>query len=435
MTAIDRLPALDGRLGWVEILPDGQAPLGPVLDGHHRADIAIIGAGFAGVALAHRLAELRPGARILLVDALRVGQGASGRNAGFIIDLPHTVDAVAGDPDRDRALHALNSGAIGWLDAMRHRHGIDCGWERAGKYLAAHEPRHLPRLRSFAEGLLRADFDAEWLEGEALARRLGTGFYRAAVFSRGNILVNPAALVRGLARALPSSVALFEASPVTGIEPGSPHRLVTPRGRIEADIVVAATGAWAKAFGAERHVVPVFTYASLTGPLRPDTLAGVRPWGLTSAHPAGATLRLTPDRRLFVRNTFRLEPGLQSGPAALARAVRQHRRAFDARFPALAGLRFDHSWGGMIGVTRGHAPVLAETLPGLFTLSGCNGVGVAKGVWLGQHLAEWIWGQPSAELALVRDWARPRALPPEVLTQAAARLRLAFEVALAGQDA
>ncbi|HDU8161588.1 FAD-dependent oxidoreductase, partial [Acinetobacter baumannii] len=90
------LPNDDNTCGWYAALP----PAGPAkkLIGLQKADYAIIGAGFAGLAAARRLAELKPHARIILVDAQRVAEGASGRNSGFVIDLPHKFALSHPDP-------------------------------------------------------------------------------------------------------------------------------------------------------------------------------------------------------------------------------------------------------------------------------------------------------------------------------------------------
>ncbi|TDB01193.1 FAD-binding oxidoreductase [Halomonas marinisediminis] len=94
----------------------------------------VIGAGFIGLAPARRLAELRPGDRVVLLEALRVGLGASGRNTGFVIDLPHKRNLEGDDLERKQKMLSLNCAAIDDLEALVTLHGVDCGWSRAGKY-------------------------------------------------------------------------------------------------------------------------------------------------------------------------------------------------------------------------------------------------------------------------------------------------------------
>lgn len=101
MQHIKRLPAIDGQLGWFESVPFTRPMPVQQAEKDEHFDIIIVGAGFSGLATATRLAELRPEARIAIIDALEVGQGASGRNAGFIIDLPHNLDPT--EPNAEAA--------------------------------------------------------------------------------------------------------------------------------------------------------------------------------------------------------------------------------------------------------------------------------------------------------------------------------------------
>ncbi|MGU3841830.1 FAD-dependent oxidoreductase, partial [Vibrio diabolicus] len=104
------LPNDDATCGWYHALPSIAEK--PALKGKQTADYAVLGAGFAGLAMARRLAELQPNARIILIDAQRIGQGASGRNSGFVIDLPHKFSLEHPDPEHKQKLLSLNRSAI-----------------------------------------------------------------------------------------------------------------------------------------------------------------------------------------------------------------------------------------------------------------------------------------------------------------------------------
>ncbi|MBP6563105.1 MAG: FAD-binding oxidoreductase, partial [Neisseriaceae bacterium] len=386
MPNIKHHPKIDGSLGWFETAPNQHAEVGHPFVADAHFDVVIIGAGYTGLAVAARLQELRPQQRIAVVDALKVGQGTSGRNAGFIIDLPHNIDSRAQDGAHDLWVHRLNTFAIDRLRAFKDTLGIDCQWDEAGKYMAAHEPAHLPLLQGFMHTLDQAQFGYDYLEGEALAQRLGTAYYQAAVYTPGNILMNPAALVRGIARGLRDRLTVYEDTPITAIDYAEVTRLHTPHGAFTATTVVHTVSAFAEAFGLAKHrLAPVFTYASLTEPLPPDvlaeTLGQVPAWGLTSAHPAGSTVRWTPDRRIMVRNSFDFAPQLGHSEAQRQRAVQQHQRSLWARFPALAkrGIGFAHSWGGLLCMTRNHQSVFQKVADKVYVVCGCNGVGVASG--------------------------------------------------------
>lgn len=435
---IEKFPQVDGDLGWLETTPGFTAPLGQRVKGAHAFDVAVIGAGFTGISLALRFAELQPSARIAVVDALRVGEGTSGRNAGFLIDLPHNLDGGKTDANYARALYRLNAFAIDRLREYKDRFAIPF-WDDAGKYMSAHEEENESGLTSFVKMLSVAGFEYEQLSGRELERRLGTSYYRSAVYTPGNVLVNPAALVRGLTKALPKNVTLFENSPVSGIEYGSPHRLQFVGGSIVAPVVVQATNAFSEEFGKlSRTLAPVFTYASLTSVLTDEQIKkhfnGVRSWGTTSAHPAGSTVRFTVDKRIFVRNTLDFLPELKCTRAGLDNAWKQHRKSFEARFPFLKDMPFEYTWGGMLAMTLNHEPVFADAGDGVYTMGGCNGVGVVKGTYLGYYMADRINNIQSENLQFIQQHSSPSWVPPDPLRTIGARLRLTRESAAAGGD-
>lgn len=438
MHKVEKLPQVDGELGWLETAPESATRLGPRLKGRQEFDIAIIGAGFTGLSVALRFAEINPTARIAVVDALRVGEGASGRNAGFLIDLPHNVDFSTTGVEYARSQYRLNAFAIERLRNFKDRYSIPC-WNDAGKFMAGHEPSNLKRLDDFASMLRQAGFDYELVSGPDLKRRLGTDYYRSAVYTRGNVLVNPAVLVRGLVKALAPSVSLFENSPVQAIEYGAPHKLQFLGGTISARTVVQATNPFSEQFGKLAHrIAPIFTYASLTQPLGEDQIRrhfnDVKPWGLTSAHQAGSTVRFTDDRRIFIRNTYNFLADLRATRDELGAAWRQHRLSFEARFPFLKDVTFEYTWGGAFGVTLNHEPVFKNAGDGVYVLGGCNGVGVVKGTYLGYYMADYISGIDSEDLRFVLQHSSPSWIPPEPLRSIGAKYRLTREVSTAKGD-
>lgn len=431
MVRVAKFPHVDGDLGWLETAPSSRDPLGGQVRGQHDFDVAIIGAGFTGISTALRFAELNPSARIALIDALRVGEGTSGRNAGFLIDVPHNLDGGKTDVDEARFLFELNSFAIQRLREYKDRLEIPY-WRESGKYLAAHESENLGALDAFADMLRAAGFDYDVVEGRDLQRKLGTGYYLSAVYTPGNVLVNPAALVRGLVKALPKSVTLFEKSPVIGIEYGPPHKLQFVGGGISARVVIQATNSFSEEFGkVSNRLAPVFTYASLTRSLSDSEMLrhfkDVAPWGVTSAHPAGSTVRFTVDRRIFVRNTLHFLPELSASPRHLEEAWRQHRRSFEARFPGLKSVDFEYTWGGMLAMTLNHAPVFSSPGDGVHVMAGCNGVGVVKGTYLGYYMAEYIAGRKSKNLDFILKNSGPSWVPPDPFRTIGARVRLGRE--------
>ena len=126
---ISVLPKDPRPSGWYAILPE--PPPVRRLSGQQKADWVVVGAGFTGVAAARRLAELAPSSRIVLIEAQRAGMGASGRNAGFIIDVPHNADAAGSAMEANQRILRLNRFAIAWLQELVEKHQIRCDWQAA----------------------------------------------------------------------------------------------------------------------------------------------------------------------------------------------------------------------------------------------------------------------------------------------------------------
>lgn len=429
MQQIKRLPAIDGQLGWFESVPFTRPMPVQQAEKDEYFDIIIIGAGFSGLATATRLAELRPEARIAIIDALEVGQGASGRNAGFIIDLPHNLDPTEPNAEANTKVRDLNGFAIQRLQQIQKRQGLDVSWHKAGKYLAAHEEKHFSGLTDFVNTLEAIGEPYEILNGDVLAERLGTHYYKRAVYTSGNILVNPAALAICVASALPSNVTLLENTPIQAID--LTNKIIqTPKARLNADTIVLATNVFTEKFGVSNRITPIFTYASLTRQLNDsemENFKNIAPWGLTSAHPAGTTVRFTSDNRIFIRNTLNYQPHLSSPESVLDKAKATHRKSYLARFPQLANVPFEYTWGGMICVTMNHEPVFKEHTSGIYVMAAMNGVGVAKGTYLGHYMAEYICGKESPELDFILSHSAPSWIPPDPLRSVGAHIRLSFE--------
>ena len=328
-------PPNDPRIGgWYAQLP---APA-QRLAGEQTADWVVVGAGYTGLAAARRLAEHRPGERILLLEALRVGLGASGRNSGFAIDLPHSVNGYGED---DHRLYRLCGAGVALLREAVEAGQIDCQWSERGKLHCALERAGLRELDALCAELDRLGAPYERLDGAALEARIGTPFYRAAVHTPGTALMQPAALTRGLAATLPETVEFFEETPLSAVEPGRPVRLATPNATIRAGRVLLATNHPMMALaGLDKRLFPVSTFASLTRPLtvaEQAALGGEADWGVIPGQRMGTTMRYIQDRRLLIRNLFRYTPNFwperRHGGASRRSTAARSRRAFPCWAP------------------------------------------------------------------------------------------------------
>jgi len=424
------LPHDDHECGWYSLLP-ARGPR-PSLRGEYHCDYAVIGAGFAGLACARRLAELRPDANIILVDAQRVGQGASGRNSGFVIDLPHKFALEHPDREHKRRLLALNRAAIAQLHGLIEQYNIECQWSHAGKYQGAVGPRGLRYLDHFEYLLADLGEPFRVVERDELAQVLGTCHYTRAIFTPGGYLMQPAALVDGLARILPDNVELLENSPVQRLEYISGRwRMYGENGHIEAPTVLLGSNIFTREFGfLKNRLLPVMTFASWTRALTDEEMqryGGTLDWGLTPADHAGTSLRMTQDRRLLIRNTYKHVPryGKSISETARAKIRAAHRRALDKRWPQLANIPLTHTWGGTYAMSRNFTNFFGQLQPGLYASACDNGVGAAWGTISGALLAELALGESSQMLHDIQSVTGMPALnPPEPLLGLSVRTRI-----------
>ncbi|MNQ70416.1 Gamma-glutamylputrescine oxidoreductase [compost metagenome] len=425
------LPNDDRSCGWYAALPP--RPDCKRLQGEQRADYAVIGAGYAGLAAARRLAEHLPEARILLVDAQRVGEGASGRNSGFAIDLPHKFSLEHPDPAHKQRLLGLNRTAISQLQGLIERYGIACQWSHAGKYQGAVGPRGLAYLEHFEHLLRDLGEPYRWVERAELGGVLGTGHYSRAIFTPGCYLMQPAALVAGLADSLPANVELLEESPIQRLErDGQGGWILHGRnGHICTPQVLLATSIFTQEFGYLRNrLLPVMTFASWTRPLSDAEMAaygGQLDWGLTPADHAGTTVRMTQDRRLIIRNTYKHVPKYGSSTSdGMREQIRVgHRRSLLARYPQLAEVPFTHTWGGVYAISRNFTNFFGELEPGVHASACDNGVGAAWGTISGTMLADQVVGAESQQLRDIRAvTGMPSLNPPEPFLGLGVRSRI-----------
>lgn len=414
------LPNDDKSCGWYSVLPPAENIKSLV--GEHDADYAIIGAGFAGLAAARRLAELKPNARIILVDAQRVAEGASGRNSGFVIDLPHKFSLEHPDAEHKQKLLSLNRTAISQLEGLITKYDIDCQWSAVGKYQGAVGERGEAHLAHFENLMKDLGEPYRWVEKDELKGVLGTDYYSKAIFTGGSYLMQPAALVKGMADHLPENIELLENSPIRNLDKdiNGNWQLQGDHGKIKTPKILLSTSIFTKEFGyLKNRLLPVMTFASWTRPLTDEEMAsykGTVNWGLTPADHAGTTLRMTADRRILIRNTYKHVPkyGASISDGVRANIQKEHRKAFLNRYPALANVAFTHTWGGVYAISRNFTNFFGKLEDGIYATACDNGVGAAWGTISGTLLADLVIGTDSEALKDIQYvTGMPCLNPPE----------------------
>ncbi|WJD61429.1 NAD(P)/FAD-dependent oxidoreductase [Pseudomonas kurunegalensis] len=438
MTRISSLPADDATCGWYH-LSKPRTPR-PAHTGHSQARWVVVGAGFTGLAAARQLATNFPHDEIVLVEAQEVGFGTSGRNAGFAIDLPHDIGAedYIGDIDIAKTVLKLNLGGQQYLKDLIERYDIECQFRHCGKYQAAIEDRGIAVLDAYRRGLDKLGQPYEVIEGRDLPDHIGTHFYRKGLFTPGTALLQPSALVKGLADSLPGNVSLYERTPITDVEYGDKVVLRHANGSITADKLVLTTNAFGMSFGfLKGRMLPVFTYGSITRPLTEEEQArlGGKPyWGVIPADPFGTTMRRTVDNRLLIRNSFSYNPDGRSNRKYLERFVERHRDSFARRFPMLPGVNFEYTWGGALALSRNHMGFFGKLAPNVVGALCCNGLGVTRGTVTGKLLADWLAGDKNELIEFLLNAPGPCANPPQPLVSLGLNANLMWGQFRAGKE-
>jgi len=434
-SSADRFPTDDH--GWAELLPAREPRAALAAD--RRVPWAVVGAGLTGLACARRLAELHPDEEILLLEARRIAQGASGRNSGFVVATSQFPGPFkAGEAEHYRRINRINQAGLEILSQQVATHRIDCQWQREGFIHTAADRRALGEYSHFRHYLEKLDIEHRTLDGDELRNLLGTGLYQAGIRIADGALVQPAALVCGLAASLPANVSLHESTPVLEIDHGEPLTLRLAGARVTTDRVVVAVNYEAPGLGLLRHRLVGSTLAgSFTRRLGADELASLgslSEWGAISLHSGGATLRLTRDGRISIRNTAEYRGGVLLDDGELRRRQAIHRAAFDRRFPQLAGVPFEYAWSGVEGITRNGTNFFGRQQGNLFLAGGYNGSGVSRGTAFGTAIADYASGETSP---LVGDClaSRPAApVPPRPLLDIGAFFKIRARFRGVGMD-
>lgn len=222
-----------------------------------------------------------------------MAQGASGRNSGFVVatsQFPGRLDQ--GQLENYRRINRINRAGLELLNEQVSRHAIDCQWRRDGFYHTAIDRPALEEYDNFRSYLDTLQVEHEPIDKTVLQERLGSALYQAGIRINDGALVQPAALVYGLADTLPANVSLCEQSPVVGIEHGKPLMLKLENARVEADKVILATNYEAPTLGfLGSYIIGSTLAGSFTRKLTQaerDSLGSLQEWGAISLHSGGA---------------------------------------------------------------------------------------------------------------------------------------------------
>ena len=362
-------------------------PARPGLAGYNHARVVLIGGGFAGLATALGLLE-RGVHEVTVLEAERIGYGASGRNGGFIMaGFPPGEAELLRRHGRAKAaqLYDWTVQAVNLLRRRIHEYGIACDLRETGLVLADWFGDSA-RLREHL-ALINDELGGNWREiaPEEMPQWVRSARYTGGLLEPDGAHLHPLKYLLALAHRLEASgVRVHENSPAVSIDPrAGGYRVTTPDGVVDADQVVVCTGGYRRRAPrrVKRAILPIASFVAVTEPLA-DRLPALLPAGapVYDTRFAFDYYRPLADGRLLWGGR------ISARRPSIAAIRRWLRRDMLRVFPGLADVAFESAWGGLMGYPRHQMPIIGESRRGYWHVVGFGGRGVAQ-TTLGGELA------------------------------------------------
>ncbi len=369
-------------------------PQQPSASGDLRADVCVIGAGFTGLSAALHLAE--KGYDVILLDAHRVGWGASGRNGGQVsgtqrLDQDELEQMVG--PETARDLWSISQDAVTLVRDLDKTHKTNAKWV-SGVIHADHRERFVKHSHDYAKKL-QDDYGYDLIKSLSKSEihdLVASKAYYGGTLDMGSGHIHPLRFALGLARAcLAKGVRIFETSRVTGLTEGAPAVVTTANAKITADFVVMGCNGYLGHLEGKvaARVMPINNFIVATEPLSDERARDL----IRDNHAVADSkfvinyFRLSEDNRMLFGGT---ESYGYKFPRSIAESVRKPMQEI---YPQLAGVKIDYAWGGTLGITMNRMPHFARLSGNILSASGYSGHGVAMATMGGKLAAEAISGQ------------------------------------------
>ncbi|MFK8033857.1 MAG: NAD(P)/FAD-dependent oxidoreductase [Hyphomicrobiales bacterium] len=365
-------------------------PLTQIRDWAPEAEIAIVGAGYTGLSAALHLAQ--NGFDVVVLEANRIGWGASGRNGGQIHSGqrqdPEWFEARYGE-EAAKTYFALGEDAKKLVRSLIATNEIECELKN-GLLSAAHKPSYVPDYRKHVAHMNQSyDHPLIWLEREEAAERLGTNSYFGATYDPTAGHLHPLKFVFGLAvAAQKAGVRIFEQTKVTGIVNGTELILQTEKGDLRARHVLLCGNGYLSGLepNLETRVMPINNFIVATRPLSDDENPLIGDECAVDSRFVVNYWRMSADKRLLFGGG---ENYSSSFPADIESFVR---KPLSHIYPQFKNIEIDYAWGGTLSVTVNRLPCLYQLQSNVWAAAGFSGQGVTIAPLAGQILAETVMG-------------------------------------------
>jgi glycine/D-amino acid oxidase-like deaminating enzyme len=391
---------------WLDTAPAGvYASEGPA---QGSFDVAVIGGGFTGLSAA--LAFGRRGASVAVLDAGRMGGGASGRNGGQCntgVAQDYAALRQQLGVERAQGCYRAYAAAVDTVERLIREERIECDYLASGKLKLASKPHHLEHLQRTAELIHReVDPDVEIIGRDRIRSEVDSDSFFGGLLQKRGGQMHMGKFAVGLANAAARHGAqLFEHAAVTSIEKdGTGYRVESSRGTLRAQLVLIATGpsrhgpfSWYR-----RRLAPVGSFIVVTEPLPEAALARLFPKrrSYTTSRLMHNYFRVTSDSRLLFGGRARFTASEQPSDEKSGRILRAN---LTQLFPSLAGARIDYGWGGLVDITADRLPRAGQH-GGIWFSMGYSGHGTPMSTHMGQVMAEVMSGNPAANPWRDFDW-------------------------------
>ena len=393
----------------------------------------IIGAGYTGLSAARKLGQLYPNQKILLVDAQLAGEGASSRNSGYLVDTTLN-DGFTSNKELENYKKKADIYKLGIETVKKFikEYQVDCDWNECGKYFASSKVDDKKILENFSDTLSKLGFEHNLLSNNDLNKRLGTNFYNIALHTKGGILLHPGKLVRAMIDTLPENVNLYENSSLLNWKKVNDTVICNFKsGNVKTKNIIFATNGFLKSLGIKSNYnFPITLTASMTRSLTDtefESIGKPKEWGVLPVRPMGATIRMTKDRRILIRNTAEVYNPYQMSQSELDKRSLKQRIGIKKRFPQLPDDIIQSSWSGIVSRTRNSSQIFEKIDQNIFVAGCYNGSGIGVGTLFGEQIAIKASNENTKEIETIEARSKPTWLPPQPFLDLGVKARLMYE--------
>ncbi|MDC0333457.1 FAD-binding oxidoreductase [Candidatus Pelagibacter sp.] len=403
------------------------------LQSNDDSEWLIIGAGYTGLSAARKLGQLYPNQKIIIVDAQLAGEGASSRNSGYLVDTTLN-DGFTSNKELDNYKKKADIYDLGIKVVKKfiNEYQVDCDWNECGKYFASSKIEDEKILRNFSNTLSKLGFEHNLLSNNELSKRLGTNFYNIALFTKGGVLLHPGKLVRAMIDVLPKNVFLYENSSLLNWD--KTKDIITcefKNGKIKTKKIIFATNGFLKSLGIKSNYnFPITLTASMTRTLTDEEFKSIgepKEWGVLPVRPMGATIRMTKDRRILIRNTAEIHNPFKMSNSNLEKRSISQKIGIRKRFPQLPDDIIQSSWSGIVSRSRNSSQIFEKIDNNVFAAGCYNGSGIGVGTLFGEQIAIKASEDSTNEIETIEARNKPTWLPPQPFLNLGVKTRLIYE--------